>query len=56
MGADAWLQAQLHPGPGDHLPPAVQAQIQAMTITREPMAQLVRDAEGANRFTNTLPT
>jgi uncharacterized protein (DUF1800 family) len=56
VGADRWLQGQLHPAPGDHLPPAAEAQIKALTIAREPMAQLVRDADAANRFGGGLPT
>ncbi|RZI95632.1 MAG: DUF1800 domain-containing protein, partial [Variovorax sp.] len=40
QGDGAWLQAQLHPKPAA-LPPAAQAQIDAMTITRTPVDQLV---------------
>ncbi len=56
LGAERWLDSQLHPAAGEHLPPSVQSQIQAMAVTREPMIQLARDADGANRFANTLPT
>jgi uncharacterized protein (DUF1800 family) len=37
VGAARWLQAQLHPGPGDHLPAAAQAEIDALPVSREPM-------------------
>ncbi len=55
-GAEAWLQSQLHPAPGDHLPPAVQIEIKALAVDRLPMAQLVRDSDGATRFANMLPS
>jgi uncharacterized protein (DUF1800 family) len=44
VGYDAWLERQLHPSPVV-LPPAAQAQIDAMTITRTPLPQLVRDLD-----------
>jgi uncharacterized protein (DUF1800 family) len=56
LGRDRWLEAQLHPAPGEHLPPPIQAQIASMTISRRPMGQLVRDSDGANRFASVLPT
>lgn len=40
-GIERWLAAQLHPGAAA-LPPEVQAQIDAMTISREPMIELAR--------------
>lgn len=43
-GWNAWLQAQLHPGKAS-LPPAVQAQIDAMTISQVPLDQLVMSVE-----------
>ena len=43
-GWDRYLQGQLHPGKAA-LPAAVQEQIDAMTITRTPMTQLVMDME-----------
>ncbi|PHV25662.1 hypothetical protein CSQ93_23205 [Janthinobacterium sp. BJB426] len=43
-GWNAWLQAQLHPGKAS-LPPAVQAQIDAMTISQVPLDQLVVSME-----------
>lgn len=44
QGWNAWLQAQLHPGKAS-LPPAVQAQIDAMTISQVPLDQLVMSVE-----------
>ena len=43
-GWNAWLQAQLHPGKAS-LPPVVQAQIDAMTISQVPLDQLVMSVE-----------
>src|SRR5580693_4368634 len=34
-GADAFLEAQLNPGPDDGLPPAVRAQIDELPVTHE---------------------
>jgi uncharacterized protein (DUF1800 family) len=44
LGYDAWLERQLHPSPAV-LPADAQAQIDAMTITRTPLPQLVRELE-----------
>jgi uncharacterized protein (DUF1800 family) len=45
LGPDRWLEGQLHPPPGDRLPPAVQAQIDALAYLHVPMGQLVADAQ-----------
>jgi uncharacterized protein (DUF1800 family) len=42
LGMAAYLHAQLHPAPDAPLPPEVVAQLQAMTINRSPVAELVR--------------
>ncbi len=42
-GQGAWLRQQLHPAADDGLPPQVQAQIEAMDISRESLAQLIGD-------------
>ncbi|WP_322965219.1 DUF1800 domain-containing protein [Sphingomonas fuzhouensis] len=47
-GSDAWLRHQLDDRP-DPLPPAVQAQIDAMRITREPVAALVVETDAMQR-------
>ena len=43
MGAEVWLQAQLHPPAKDTLPPAAQALIDAMPIANQTSATLARD-------------
>ena len=53
MGPDRWLARQLHPG-DDPLPPAVQAQIDAMPISTQSMAQLVVDLDAQNKAANAL--
>ena len=49
MGAGRWLERQLHPPPGDRLPPAAQAQIDACRSRSEPMAQLVAEMDAQNK-------
>jgi uncharacterized protein (DUF1800 family) len=44
QGLAAWVEAQLHPAPAS-LPVAVQAQIDAMTISQRSMEELNRDLE-----------
>ncbi len=44
MGLPRYIAQQLHPG-DDMLPPSVDAQIKAMTITQKPLDQLVMDLE-----------
>ena len=43
MGEAGWLQAQLHPPPGDRLPAAVQAQIDALPLSHASTEKLVID-------------
>ena len=43
MGPERWLQAELHPAPGDHLPPRAQAEISALPMLQTPLPDLVRD-------------
>jgi len=47
-GSDAWLRHQLDDRP-DPLPPAVQARIDAMRISREPVAALVVETDAMQR-------
>jgi len=54
MGPDRWLAKQLHPGADDPLPPAVQAQIDALPISTQPMAALVVDLDAQNKAANAL--
>jgi uncharacterized protein (DUF1800 family) len=41
----AWLDRQLHPSEDDGLPPDVQAQIAALTISRQPMDAIARQVK-----------
>ena len=56
MGREQWLDWQLHPTEADRLPPAAQAQIDALSISQQPMAALVADlaarAKAANQITD----
>jgi len=54
MGPDRWLERQLHPSPDDALPPAAQAQIDALQISNVPMAKLVVDLDAQNKVANAL--
>ena len=54
LGREAWLQRQLHPSATTALPAPVQAQIDAMTITRTPMIELVRTMENQRREANAI--
>ena len=54
MGGKHWLELQLHPTPRDALPAAVQAQIDAMTISQKPMTELVADIAAKNKALNQI--
>jgi uncharacterized protein (DUF1800 family) len=41
LGAERWLARQLHPSPADRLPPAAQAEIDALPSAHIPLAALV---------------
>jgi uncharacterized protein (DUF1800 family) len=53
MGRDRWLDAQLHPAPGDRLPAAAQAIVAAMPIAAKPVAEsaiaLAAQSKAANQ-------
>jgi uncharacterized protein (DUF1800 family) len=53
QGRDAYLEAQLHPA-ADHLPPAIDAQIRDMRITRTPLPQLVMDLEAERKAADAI--
>ena len=55
LGADRWLDGQLHPGKGHPLPPGAQAQIDALAISQHPMAELVVDIDAQNKAANQIP-
>jgi uncharacterized protein (DUF1800 family) len=45
LTASRWLDQQLHPSDDDGLPPAVQAQIAALTISTRPMEEIAIDVK-----------
>jgi len=45
LGPRRWLDRQLHPSRADRLPDAIQSQVDNLTITRQPMAQILDQAE-----------
>ena len=55
LGADRWLDGQLHPGKGHALPAAAQVQIDALAISQHPMAELVVDIDAQNKAANQIP-
>lgn len=54
VGRETWLQQQLYPPPEDWLPPAVQAQIDAMPISQRDMLDLVSDLQARGRAVATI--
>ena len=50
-GLQAYINQQLHPGPAS-LPPVVQQQIAAMTISQQPLVQLATDMEKQQKEVN----
>ena len=55
LGRNAWLEQQLHPPRNAALPAAVQAQIADMTISRTPMAELVRNVDAQRKSADAVP-
>jgi uncharacterized protein (DUF1800 family) len=49
LGSEAWLDRQLRPRPGDRPAPAVQAQIDTLSVALTPMAELVVRMDAQNR-------
>jgi uncharacterized protein (DUF1800 family) len=45
LGARRWLEQQLHPSDDDGLPPQVQAQIAALSISSKPMEEIAIDVK-----------
>jgi uncharacterized protein (DUF1800 family) len=54
LGPEAFVREQLHPPPGERLPPAVQAQIDAMKISQHPAPQLAIELEQQRRDANAI--
>jgi uncharacterized protein (DUF1800 family) len=49
LGAQRWLERQLHPGLADQLPPAAQAEIDALPSAHIPLAALVVRMDAQNK-------
>jgi len=54
LGPERWLQRQLHPSPADRLPPAAQAQIDAVPISHTPLPTLVAELDAQNKAANLI--
>lgn len=54
LGPDRWLKGQLRPGPSPNLPRPVQAQIDDLLISREPMPQIAMAMDAENRAASKL--
>jgi uncharacterized protein (DUF1800 family) len=54
LGPDRWLRGQLRPQGPARLPPQVQAQIDSLRISREPMARIVVAMDAENKAANKL--
>jgi uncharacterized protein (DUF1800 family) len=54
LGAEAFINEQLHSPPGERLPPAVQAQIDALKISHQPATQLAIELEQQRRDANAI--
>ncbi|NCT82390.1 MAG: DUF1800 domain-containing protein [Comamonadaceae bacterium] len=54
QGRDAWLDAQLRPAGTAPLPEAAQAQIQALTISQQPLLPLVQQMEAQRKAADAL--
>ncbi len=52
MGRERWLERQLHPSASDTLPPAVQAQIDA--VPQEPLIKQLADLDAQNKTANAI--
>src|SRR5438034_11106307 len=50
MGPASYLEAQLQPAQEAALPPEVQAQVDAMTITRRPVDELAKEMESRRKI------
>ena len=49
LGAQTWLEQQLHPSDDDGLPPQVKAEIDAMEISQKPPSQLITEVRDLQR-------
>ena len=51
---DRYLEQQLHPAPGDHLPPAIQAEVASMRLSRESVETLGHEFEAKRRVVTAI--
>src|ERR1700720_3335456 len=54
VGQERWLQSQLHPAPGDHLPKAAQQQIDALAVSKRSALELATDFDSVARVANEI--
>jgi uncharacterized protein (DUF1800 family) len=54
LGPVKWLDGQLHPASGEHLPVDVQAQINALPLSQTTAVDLVRNLDAENKAANAL--
>jgi uncharacterized protein (DUF1800 family) len=54
LGPAKWLDGQLHPAAGDHLPPDARAQIDALPISHTTVTDLARNLDAENKAANAL--
>jgi len=55
LGAERWLQEQLHPPAGDDLPDAARKQIEAMPDARRPLVEIATAFDTQGRTANQIP-
>jgi uncharacterized protein (DUF1800 family) len=55
LGRDRWLDRQLHPGPKDRLPAAVQDQINALPISTRPLTEIAFPLTAQQRNASQIP-
>jgi uncharacterized protein (DUF1800 family) len=55
LGPAKWLDGQLHPATGDHLPPDALAQIDALPISHTTVTDLARNLDAEAKAANAMP-
>ncbi len=55
LGPAKWLDGQLHPTAGDHLPPDALAQIDALPLSHETAIELARNLDAEAKAANAMP-
>ena len=54
VGQERWLQSQLHPAQGDHLPKAAQQQIDALAVSKRSALELATDFDSVARVASEI--